>query len=96
MPARGCPQPSDQRQDFLEHLSRQRDLGHIWKETNRPWLTTIAPILVSFSHSSSATTAAPPWALPASHEIAEVVGEGMELEANSRSRRRCGTTDGPT
>ena len=26
---RRCPQPGDQRQDFLEHLPRHRDLGHL-------------------------------------------------------------------
>jgi toxin ParE1/3/4 len=24
-----CPKPGDQREDFLEHLSRHRDLGHL-------------------------------------------------------------------
>jgi hypothetical protein len=46
---RRCPQPGDQRQDFLEHLPRHRDLSAIWKVTYRPWLTTFAPILISFS-----------------------------------------------
>jgi hypothetical protein len=34
-----------QRQDIGEHLSRHRSLG----VTYRPWLTTFAPILISFS-----------------------------------------------
>src|SRR6516164_2364723 len=29
MPAQAVPQPSDQRQDFGEHLPRHRDLGHL-------------------------------------------------------------------
>src|SRR5438477_12674848 len=29
MPGRRCPEPGDQRQDFLEHLLRHRDLSHL-------------------------------------------------------------------
>jgi hypothetical protein len=45
VPVPGRPQQGVQRQDIGEHLSRHRDLG----VTYRPWLTTFAPILISFS-----------------------------------------------
>jgi hypothetical protein len=41
-------QPGDQRQDFVEHLTRHGELA-IWNTTHRPWLTTLAPILISCS-----------------------------------------------
>jgi len=45
---RWCPQPGDKRQDFLEHLSRHRDLGHL--EGNVAAMADpFAPILISFS-----------------------------------------------
>jgi len=42
------PQPGDCRRDLHEHLSRHRDLGHLERDV-RPWLTTLAPILINFS-----------------------------------------------
>jgi len=38
----------DQRQDFLEHLSWHRDLGHLEYDV-AAMATTFAPILISFS-----------------------------------------------
>ena len=32
MLAQAAPQPGDQRQDFVEHLTRHRDLGHLERD----------------------------------------------------------------
>jgi hypothetical protein len=45
------PQPGDKRQDFLEHLSRHRDLGHLEGNVAAMADPTFAPILISFSRS---------------------------------------------
>jgi len=48
---RWCPQPGDKRQDFLEHLSRHRDLSHLEGNVAAMADPTFAPILISFSRS---------------------------------------------
>src|SRR6516225_1124429 len=76
------PQPGDQRQDFVEHLTRHRDLGHLERDVP-PWLTTLAPSLISFSrklvsdHGSAALGIA-----SVRMKLSQIVGQYVELEAH--------------
>jgi hypothetical protein len=61
----------DQPQNLLEHLPWDSDLGHL--EDERPWRTTFAPILISFSFRlvSDLLTFAPSHSPPAPMRVYE-------------------------
>jgi hypothetical protein len=82
MLAPAAPQPGDQRQDFVEHLTRHRDLGHLERDippvadnlrTDLDQLFPQAgqrPRFRRFGHRQRA------------HEVTEIVGQCVELEAH--------------
>jgi hypothetical protein len=55
----------------------------IWNVTWRPWLMTLGPILISFSRRLVSPRLHRLGQRQRPHEIAEVVGERMELETES-------------
>ena len=65
------------------NICRGTATSAIWKDTYRPWLITFAPILISFSfrlvsdHDTDRLGHR-----QCAHEIAEIVGQGMELKAH--------------
>ena len=48
---RGRPQPIDEAEDFFWNSSLGTATSANWNVTYRPWFTTLAPILTSFSRS---------------------------------------------
>ena len=76
------PQSGDQPQDVVEHLSRHRDLGHLEHD-----VATVADHLsADLDQLIPQTRQTPPlrcrWRRQGPHEVAEVVGQRMELKAN--------------
>ena len=78
----GGPQPGDQRQNFLEHLPRHRDLGHLECD-----VAAVAHDLGADLNQLLAQAGQRPRLRrlrnrQRPHEIAEIVGQGMKLKAN--------------
>src|SRR5271166_2954045 len=76
------PQPGDQTENVVEHLSRHRNLGHLKRD-----VAAVADHLGGDLDQLFPQAGQRPWLRrlghrQRSHEIAEIVGQGMELKAN--------------
>jgi hypothetical protein len=66
------------------NICRDTATSASWKVTYRPWLMTLVPILISFSRTlGQRLRFRRVGHRQCPHEIAEVVGERMELKADS-------------
>src|SRR6516162_3668227 len=89
------PQPGDQRQDFPEHLLWHRDLGHLEGD-----VAAVADHLGADLDQLLAQAGQRPrlrrlWHRQRPHEVAEVVGQRMELETHCVSGEAPARQPGP-
>ena len=76
------PQPGDQRQDVGEHLPRDRDLGHLERDVAPVADDLGADLDQLLSQAGQRPRLRRLRHRQRAHEVAEVVGERMELEAD--------------
>jgi hypothetical protein len=76
------PQPGDQRQDFLEHLPRYRDLGQLEGDEAAVADHLRGDLDQLLPQAGQRTRLRGLWRREGSRRIAKVVGHGMELKAN--------------